>query len=285
MILVSFLFMDRKPMKQWQPWSSTVPRENCIRNFILIDRNQFMVEIYEEPWRRNLVHFRAFKNSELLARKSQALTESHNFSFLSTKPKTNWSVLIFRHSAWVLRRFWRSDEKSKTMLMELLRMKLWPRTYPKTWNSRMRTWMKSSLQNCCQTSNLSSGNRQQQLAEKLPADQTADGQIDEKIEKRCLAFYPMRKCRKNLEPDPTAGSGWCRQTCRTTEQEHCPKVDESPASRLSDKVKPQMDEEALAQRLTEKITRVDEKHKKHCKIVWIGSALCGWRRSGRPDFK
>ena len=44
--------------------------------------NQFMVEIYEEPLEgENLVHFRAFKNGELLARKSQALAESHNFSF------------------------------------------------------------------------------------------------------------------------------------------------------------------------------------------------------------
>ena len=44
--------------------------------------NQFMVEIYEEPLEgENLVHFRAFKNGELFARKSQALAESHNFSF------------------------------------------------------------------------------------------------------------------------------------------------------------------------------------------------------------
>ncbi len=85
--------------------------------------NQFMVEIYEEPLEgENLVHFRAFKNSELLARKSQALAESHNFSFFINETEDKLirpevQELLFQ----VLRTlFEESDEKSKTMLMELL---------------------------------------------------------------------------------------------------------------------------------------------------------------------
>ena len=84
--------------------------------------NQFMVEIYEEPLEgENLVHFRAFKNSELLARKSQALAESHNFSFFINETEDELirpevQELLFQ----VLRTlFEESDEKSKTMLMEL----------------------------------------------------------------------------------------------------------------------------------------------------------------------
>ncbi len=44
--------------------------------------NQFLVEIYEEPQEgQNLIHFRTFKNGEIIGRKSQALADSHNFSF------------------------------------------------------------------------------------------------------------------------------------------------------------------------------------------------------------
>ena len=44
--------------------------------------NQFMVEIYEEPQEgENLIHFRSFKNGQIIGRKSQALADSHNFSF------------------------------------------------------------------------------------------------------------------------------------------------------------------------------------------------------------
>ena len=44
--------------------------------------NQFMVEIYEEPQEgENLIHFRSFKNGEIIGRKSQALADAHNFNF------------------------------------------------------------------------------------------------------------------------------------------------------------------------------------------------------------
>ena len=44
--------------------------------------NQFLVEIYEEPQEgENLIHFRTFKNGEIIGRKSQALSDSHNFTF------------------------------------------------------------------------------------------------------------------------------------------------------------------------------------------------------------
>ena len=81
--------------------------------------NQFMVEIYEEPLEgENLVHFRAFKNSELLARKSQALAESHNFSFFINETedkliRPDIQELLFQ----VLRTlFEESDEKSLSLI-------------------------------------------------------------------------------------------------------------------------------------------------------------------------
>ncbi len=44
--------------------------------------NHFMVEIYEEPQEgENLIHFRSFKNGEIIGRKSQALADAHNFTF------------------------------------------------------------------------------------------------------------------------------------------------------------------------------------------------------------
>jgi len=45
--------------------------------------NQFMVEIYEEPQEgENLIHFRSFKNGKIIGRKSQALADAHNFTFI-----------------------------------------------------------------------------------------------------------------------------------------------------------------------------------------------------------
>ena len=44
--------------------------------------NQFMVEIYEEPQEgENLIHFRSFKNGQIIGRKSQALADAHDFTF------------------------------------------------------------------------------------------------------------------------------------------------------------------------------------------------------------
>ena len=45
--------------------------------------NTFMVEIYEEPQEgENLIHFRSFKNGKIIGRKSQALADAHNFTFM-----------------------------------------------------------------------------------------------------------------------------------------------------------------------------------------------------------
>ncbi|MBC8220114.1 MAG: hypothetical protein H8E67_06060 [Proteobacteria bacterium] len=42
-----------------------------------------MVEIYEEPQEgENLIHFRSFKNGKIIGRKSQALADAHNFTFM-----------------------------------------------------------------------------------------------------------------------------------------------------------------------------------------------------------
>lgn len=84
--------------------------------------NRFLVEIYEEPQEgENLVHFRAFKNGSLLARKSQALADSHNFTFYIDESQERLMRPDVRELlVKALRRLLEeSDEKQKKMLVEL----------------------------------------------------------------------------------------------------------------------------------------------------------------------
>jgi hypothetical protein len=57
---------------------------------LYLDRlgHQYLVELYEEPQgEETLVHFRAFRNGKLHARKSESLADSHDFTFIVEEKK------------------------------------------------------------------------------------------------------------------------------------------------------------------------------------------------------
>ena len=231
--------------------------------------NQFMVEIYEEPLEgENLVHFRAFKNSELLARKSQALAESHNFSFFINETEDKLirpevQELLFQ----VLRTlFEESDEKSKTMLMELLQDEALAKNISKNLEQPNADVNEEQLAELLSKSikppppEIDNSKLAQEVAKQIKQPTV---EIDEKkLENVMFSVLSKEevagKISNQIQPKPAVVD--VDKLAEQLSGNIVPQVDEEAlASRLSDKVKPQMDEEALAQRLTEKVQpRVDE---------------------------
>ena len=231
--------------------------------------NQFMVEIYEEPLEgENLVHFRAFKNSELLARKSQALAESHNFSFFINETedkliRPDIQELLFQ----VLRTlFEESDEKSKTMLMELLQDEALAKNISKNLEQPNADVNEEQLAELLSKSikppppEIDNSKLAEEVARQMKQPTV---EIDEKkLENVMFSVLSKEevagKISNQIQPKPAVVD--VDKLAEQLSVNIVPQVDEEAlASRLSDKVKPQMDEEALAQRLTEKVQpRVDE---------------------------
>ena len=231
--------------------------------------NQFMVEIYEEPLEgENLVHFRAFKNSELLARKSQALAESHNFSFFINETedkliRPDIQELLFQ----VLRTlFEESDEKSKTMLMELLQDEALAKNISKNLEQPNADVNEVQLAELLSKSikppppEIDNSKLAEEVARQIKQPTV---EIDEKkLENVMFSVLSKEevagKISNQIQPQPAVVD--VDKLAEQLSGNIVPQVDEEAlASRLSDKVKPQMDEEALAQRLTEKVQpRVDE---------------------------
>jgi len=231
--------------------------------------NQFMVEIYEEPLEgENLVHFRAFKNSELLARKSQALTESHNFSFFINETedkliRPDIQELLFQ----VLRTLFKeSDEKSKNMLMELLQDEALAKNISKNLEQPNADVNEVQLAELISKSikppppEIDNSKLAEEVARQIKQPTV---EIDEKkLENVMFSVLSKEevagKISNQIQPKPAVVD--VDKLAEQLSGNIVPQVDEEAlASRLSDKVKPQMDEEALAQRLTEKVQpRVDE---------------------------
>ena len=231
--------------------------------------NQFMVEIYEEPLEgENLVHFRAFKNNELLARKSQALAESHNFSFFINETEDKLirpevQELLFQ----VLRTlFEESDEKSKTMLMELLQDEALAKNISKNLEQPNADVNEVQLAELLSKSikppppEIDNSKLAEEVARQIKQPTV---EIDEKkLENVMFSVLSKEevagKISNQIQPKPAVVD--VDKLAEQLSVNIVPQVDEEAlASRLSDKVKPQMDEEALAQRLTEKVQpRVDE---------------------------
>ena len=231
--------------------------------------NQFMVEIYEEPLEgENLVHFRAFKNSELLARKSQALAESHNFSFFINETEDKLirpevQELLFQ----VLRTlFEESDEKSKTMLMELLQDEALAKNISKNLEQPNADVNEVQLAELLSKSikppppEIDNSKLAEEVARQMKQPTV---EIDEKkLENVMFSVLSKEevagKISNQIQPKPAVVD--VDKLAEQLSGNIVPQVDEEAlASRLSDKVKPQMDEEALAKRLTEKVQpRVDE---------------------------
>ena len=231
--------------------------------------NQFMVEIYEEPLEgENLVHFRAFKNNELLARKSQALAESHNFSFFINETEDKLirpevQELLFQ----VLRTlFEESDEKSKTMLMELLQDEALAKNISKNLEQPNADVNEVQLAELLSKSikppppEIDNSKLAEEVARQIKQPTV---EIDEKkLENVMFSVLSKEevagKISNQIQPKPAVVD--VDKLAEQLSVNIVPQVDEEAlASRLSDKVKPQMDEDALAQRLTEKVQpRVDE---------------------------
>ena len=231
--------------------------------------NQFMVEIYEEPLEgENLVHFRAFKNNELLARKSQALAESHNFSFFINETEDKLirpevQELLFQ----VLRTlFEESDEKSKTMLMELLQDEALAKNISKNLEQPNADVNEVQLAELLSKSikppppEIDNSKLAEEVARQMKQPTV---EIDEKkLENVMFSVLSKEevagKISNQIQPKPAVVD--VDKLAEQLSGNIVPQVDEEAlASRLSDKVKPQMDEDALAQRLTEKVQpRVDE---------------------------
>ena len=231
--------------------------------------NQFMVEIYEEPLEgENLVHFRAFKNSELLARKSQALAESHNFSFFINETedkliRPDIQELLFQ----VLRTlFEESDEKSKTMLMELLQDEALAKNISKNLEQPNADVNEVQLAELLSKSikplppEIDNSKLAEEVARQMKQPTV---EIDEKTLENVMFSVLSKeevagKISNQIQPKPAVVD--VDKLAEQLSGNIVPQVDEEAlARRLSDKVKPQMDEEALAKRLTEKVQpRVDE---------------------------
>ena len=231
--------------------------------------NQFMVEIYEEPLEgENLVHFRAFKNSELLARKSQALAESHNFSFFINETedkliRPDIQELLFQ----VLRTlFEETDEKSKRILKELLQDDALAKNISKSLEQPNADVNEVQLAELLSKSikppppEIDNSKLAEEVARQIKQPTV---EIDEKkLENVMFSVLSKEevagKISNQIQPKPAVVD--VDKLAEQLSRNIVPQVDEEAlASRLSDKVKPQMDEEALAQRLTEKVQpRVDE---------------------------
>ena len=231
--------------------------------------NQFMVEIYEEPLEgENLVHFRAFKNGELLARKSQALAESHNFSFFINETedqliRPDVQELMFQ----VLRTlFEESEEKRRQMLVELLQDEELARNISKNLEQPDADIDEQELASLLSKSIKPPPPEidDRKLAEEVAKNMKQPSvEIDQKkMESIMYSVFSNEELTTKIsnQIQPKAAVVDVDQLAQQLSGSIVPKVDEvALAERLSESVQPRLDEAALAERLTESVQpRLDE---------------------------
>ena len=231
--------------------------------------NQFMVEIYEEPLEgENLVHFRAFKNGELLARKSQALAESHNFSFFINETedqliRPDVQELMFQ----VLRTlFEESEEKRRQMLVELLQDEELARNISKNLEQPDADIDEKELASLLSKSIKPPPPEidDRKLAEEVAKNMKQPSvEIDQKkMESIMYSVFSNEELTTKIsnQIQPKAAVVDVDQLAQQLSGSIVPKVDEAAlAERLSESVQPRLDEAALAERLTESVQpRLDE---------------------------
>ncbi|MEE3120953.1 MAG: hypothetical protein VX399_00050 [SAR324 cluster bacterium] len=231
--------------------------------------NQFMVEIYEEPLEgENLVHFRAFKNGELLARKSQALAESHNFSFFINETedqliRPDVQELMFQ----VLRTlFEESEEKRRQMLVELLQDEELARNISKNLEQPDADIDEQELASLLSKSIKPPPPEidDRKLAEEVAKNMKRPTvEIDqEKMENIMYSVFSNEEVTSKIsnQIQPKAAVVDVDQLAEQLSGSIVPEVDEAAlAERLTESVQPRLDEVALAERLTESVQpRLDE---------------------------
>ena len=220
--------------------------------------NQFLVEIYEEPRENeNLVHFRAFKNGELVARKSQALAGSHNFSFYIDESAEIMIPPDVRQilSEMLRRLFEESDEKERKMISELFKDEDLARNISKNLELPNADVDEGAL------ATLLSGSI------KVPTPQVDDEELANRLSKSIKVPTPQvddEELANRLSKQIKFDEGNLQDVMVTvmTKQEVTdelsgkivPRVDENAlAKQLSDSIKPVVDDKELARRLSGKI--------------------------------
>jgi len=231
--------------------------------------NQFMVEIYEEPLEgENLVHFRAFKNGELLARKSQALAESHNFSFFINETedqliRPDVQELMFQ----VLRTlFEESEEKRRQMLVELLQDEELARNISKNLEQPDADIDEQELASLLSKSIKPPPPEidDRKLAEEVAKNMKQPSvEIDQKkMESIMYSVFSNEELTTKIsnQIQPKAAVVDVDQLAQQLSGSIVPEVDEAAlAERLTESIQPRLDEAALAERLTESVQpRLDE---------------------------
>ena len=225
--------------------------------------NQFMVEIYEEPLDgENLIHFRAFKNGELLARKSQALAESHNFSFFINETedqliRPDVQELMFQ----VLRTlFEESEEKRRQMLVELLQDEELARNISKNLEQPDADIDEQELASLLSKSIKPPPPEidDRKLAEEVAKNMKRPTvEIDqEKMENIMYSVFSNEEVTSKIsnQIQPKAAVVDVDQLAEQLSGSIVPEVDEAAlAERLTESVQPRLDEVALAARLTETV--------------------------------
>ncbi len=182
--------------------------------------NQFLVEVYEESQDgQSLLHFRAFKNGSLITTKSQAVSESHNFSFFVDeqqdrlmRPKAE-DLLIKVFS----RLFLESDERMRQAMLEVFN------------EEKVARYINENLQ-------IPPGEvDEEELAKLLTPN------IKPVVDDEALALRLSSQVKPVVDDKALA---------RRLSSQIKPVVDdEALAKRLSSQVKPVVDNEALAKRL------------------------------------
>ena len=182
--------------------------------------NQFLVEVYEESQDgQSLLHFRAFKNGSLITTKSQAVSESHNFSFFVDeqqdrlmRPKAeDLLIKVFR------RLFLESDERMRQAMLEVFN------------EEKVARYINENLQ-------IPPGEvDEEELAKLLTPN------IKPVVDDEALALRLSSQVKPVVDDKALA---------RRLSSQIKPVVDdEALAKRLSSQVKPVVDNEALAKRL------------------------------------
>ena len=209
----------------------SVPRKLYTELYSDKGGNQFLVEVYEESQEgQSQLHFRAFKNGSLVVTKSQAVAESHNFTFFVDElqdrlmPQQTEDLLIKVFS----RLFQESDERMRQAMLEVFN------------EEKVAQYINENLQ-------VPPGEVDEEELAKLLSPNIKPVVDDEALAARLSSQV------KPVVDDAALAARLSSQVKPVVD-------DEALAERLSSKVKPRLDEEKLAKRLSQRVKpQINEK--------------------------
>ena len=251
----------------------SVPRKLYTELYSDKGGNQFLVEVYEESQEgQSQLHFRAFKNGSLVVTKSQAVAESHNFTFFVDElqdrlmPQQTEDLLIKVFS----RLFQESDERMRQAMLEVfneekvaqyinenlqvppgevdeeeLAKLLSPNIKPVVDDEALAARLSSQVKPVVD---------EEALAKRLsgqvkPVVNLDDSELAKRLSEQVKPVVDDAALAKRLANDP--------QLAEQLSKNVKPVVNEAAlAARLSGQVKPVVDDEALAARLSSQVKPV-----------------------------